>query len=434
MVASRISSTLRGPSRRSLLAFTLVELLVVIAIIGILVAMLVPAVQSARESARRTECKNNLKQLGLAVLNYETAWQQFPASGTWFEDVDIDLANNPDVGYSWVVDILPHLDQQNLHDVFKQAYELTDPVNGTHITDNDDPSTTAAAGDVGELHQQWRSTRLDMLLCPSDNFNRDPFNGSEDSATDQMGDNWARGNYAANAALGFNTEEWADASAESGSPMCTFTHLEDTNDDGTPDPVVDAVEMNAAASAGWNAARTENVGVNRTWSRRLLRGIMGTNTAIREKDIRDGTTNTILLAEIRAGVTSFDSRGVWGMAGAGSSAMWAHGYSECLDDYGPNQKNLTADDIVACSEIQAAVGGEQDLADMGMPCNNANSLGNIQGTARSQHSGGVQVVFCDGSVHWISNEIQATGSPDNPSVWDRLMLSADGFPIDAEAY
>jgi len=69
-------------ARARLSGFTLVELLVVIAIIGILVALLLPAIQSAREAARRTECKNRLKQIGLAILHHVDSQKVFPTGGT----------------------------------------------------------------------------------------------------------------------------------------------------------------------------------------------------------------------------------------------------------------------------------------------------------------------------------------------------------------
>src|SRR4029079_5201989 len=82
VLPARRNCTRRG-RRVVALGFTLVELLVVIAIIGILVALLLPAIQAAREAARRTQCTNNIKQLGLAMQNYHSARNRFPANVNW---------------------------------------------------------------------------------------------------------------------------------------------------------------------------------------------------------------------------------------------------------------------------------------------------------------------------------------------------------------
>lgn len=106
-------------------AFTLVELLVVIAIIGILVGMLLPAVQQVRAAARRTECQNNLRQIGLAVLNYESANSKFPPGQTWTE-----LDGDPDrLDYSWMALILPQIEAGNIYDGINFELPYTNPVN-----------------------------------------------------------------------------------------------------------------------------------------------------------------------------------------------------------------------------------------------------------------------------------------------------------------
>jgi prepilin-type N-terminal cleavage/methylation domain-containing protein len=98
--------------------FTLVELLVVIAIIGILVALLLPAVQAARESARRTQCTNNLKQIGLAFQMHHDAHKFFPTGGwgwTWIGDADRGFDQQQPGG--WVFNILPFVEQQAIYDL-----------------------------------------------------------------------------------------------------------------------------------------------------------------------------------------------------------------------------------------------------------------------------------------------------------------------------
>lgn len=112
-------------------AFTLVELLVVIAIIGILVALLLPAVQAARESARRTQCANQLKQLALACLNYESTNKGLPSSytirtkGQDFAVTSKYLGASTEEGesvQSWILEVLPFIEQDAYYDQYNKEF------------------------------------------------------------------------------------------------------------------------------------------------------------------------------------------------------------------------------------------------------------------------------------------------------------------------
>jgi prepilin-type N-terminal cleavage/methylation domain-containing protein len=154
-------------------AFTLVELLVVIAIIGVLVALLLPAVQQARESARRISCVNRLKQIGLALQNYEATHKVFPpayitgntaADGSAFGVSFGDEYRNGPNGFAWGAMLLPYLEQQGLYDRFDFAAPCWAPVNAAAV-----------------------QSKVATFLCPSANGGSNGFSVQREGADERHG-------------------------------------------------------------------------------------------------------------------------------------------------------------------------------------------------------------------------------------------------------
>jgi prepilin-type N-terminal cleavage/methylation domain-containing protein len=171
----------RAWSRR---AFTLVELLVVIAIIGILVALLLPAVQAAREAARRMSCGNNMKQLGLALHNYHDVYKIFPpahlgygvlrANGQFSQQGgnDFQAATGGKYGPSWMVFILPFMEQQPLANQVDYRFSI------------------AAPASLSPGNALVRGTFIEAYTCPSDGF------ANPENALTRYNGPWGRSSYA----------------------------------------------------------------------------------------------------------------------------------------------------------------------------------------------------------------------------------------------
>ncbi|QDU56654.1 DUF1559 domain-containing protein [Aeoliella mucimassa] len=170
--------TTLGRSRRPKdRGFTLVELLVVIAIIGILVALLLPAVQAAREAARRSQCSNNLKQIGLAALNYESTKQRYPA-GSITHSLAIE---NPYYG-TWTVSLLPYMELTALHDQWDETVHLSH-----------------------ENNRVLRESLVSSFACPSD-INTTQIAKPESGPGYQL--DWAPGSYRAVSGHSLGREGW----------------------------------------------------------------------------------------------------------------------------------------------------------------------------------------------------------------------------------
>ena len=227
-------------------------------------------------------------------------------------------------------------------------------------------------------NRTWRGVPLSVMNCPSDSASRTPYA----STSSAEGDNWARGNYGANGGGG-----------------------------------------GPSGDSGWKDTRT--------------RGVMSViNLSIGINGIRDGTSNTILLAELRVGLVEQDRRGCWALGGASSSAAVAFG--SIGDANGPNPHADYSDDIIGCDYLRNTSPGAEALLDAGMSCYSSSQNG--QGASRSCHAGGVHVALADGSVRFIGDYINITGpiTTNYPwpsmSVWDRLIASSDGLPISGDSF
>jgi prepilin-type N-terminal cleavage/methylation domain-containing protein len=222
--------------------FTLVELLVVIAIIGVLVALLLPAIQAAREAARRAQCSSQLKQIGIGVLNFDTAKSRFPAGSTTVGTA-IDSRNSS----TWTVDILPYAEQQPLFNIWNQAVDFNQPAN-----------------------QRLRETYLPLYICPSDVDTSQLYQPQSGQGTAQF---WAPGSYrgVSGATPGNNGDHyWDNPRSNIGVPPPTPHPLPES----TRGPLHAVLKLSSTAS---------------TLDRQLK--------PVTQKNITDGTSNTFLVGE-----------------------------------------------------------------------------------------------------------------------------------------
>jgi prepilin-type N-terminal cleavage/methylation domain-containing protein len=318
--------------RGELHGFTLVELLVVIAIMAALVGLLLPAVQSAREAARRAHCTNNVKQIGLATLNYESAKKLLPAAGDFKPSAEslyftfharIRLKSGS--GHSWLTQLLPYMEQQSLF----REFEFT--------------RHSSSVDNQGRLRQP------EALLCPSEHAPGRRYLWQEDGLEAEYG----KANYAA---------------------FSSPYHVDDYDHRG-------------AISLFGQSLR----------------------------QVSDGISTVLAFSEIRTRDEPRDQRGAWVLPWSGASllAMDMHpvkdvrleGQSEWPYEFKPLSLGQTQtpnskmqDILYECPDRVA----EQVEA---MPCMPEAEAKYISAAPRSNHPGGVHGGNLDGSVRFISDDI-----------------------------
>jgi prepilin-type N-terminal cleavage/methylation domain-containing protein len=323
-------------------AFTLVELLVVIAIIGVLVALLLPAIQAAREAARRSQCKNHLKQLALAALNHHDTHKFFPSGGWGWEYVgDKDRGFGRNQPGGWVYSILPYV-------------ELT---NGYNLPSDGQPDVVTRQQREGAkvLIQQPISivncpSRRTLQLYPNDLGARSPINHS----FPEMG---GKLDYAANA-------------GDQNSAACTSGPTWDNRNNlsffCTGDSIGQDVHASNVQVFGGAPLRSALSGLPE------FTGVSFERSEVNIRHIPDGTSNTYLVGEKYLNPVNYETG-----LDAADNETWCTGFNN------DNFRSVF----------------EPPLADgTGNPPAQVNRFG-------SAHAAGFQMALCDGSVTFISYDI-----------------------------
>ena len=344
-------------SSNSRRGFTLVELLVVIAIIAILIALLLPAVQAAREAARNTECKNHLRQIGLAWLNHQSALGYFPTGGwfwSWTGDPDAGFSKNQPGG--WAYNCLPYLEEKSTHDLGKGL---------------------GGSAKANALAQQMNSP-VAGLLCPSRRSEIGAYPFPPASTYTVYNVTGAGGTLP-------QTVARSDYSANCGDVDTVAYQL-----DGATLNSIYGNELNSGSGSGNDrlAPTTFPAPANFDWPTNLANTFSGVSfqrSSVRIKDITDGTSNTYMVGE---------------------KFLYVDEYSTGLDQ---------------SDNEWAWVGFDNDMyvAAYHAPRHDANRVNATSDRADYNRWGGAHVstfnmVFCDGSVHSISYTIDSA-DPDGPS-------------------